>query len=134
MPKRPPTWTTSAGEASGGLGWGLTVFPRNWGTSQIILEIVIELHFRAGYRATRVGEASHPGPFDPTFEILGSYATYVQVPDYGPDHADDMPAAPPTVGEPLGGALGELGMLFDCLLYTSPSPRDQRGSRMPSSA
>ena len=25
--------------------------------------------------------------------------------------------------------------LFDaCLLYTSPSPRDQRGSRMPSSA
>ena len=22
----------------------------------------------------------------------------------------------------------------DCLLYTSPSPRDQRGSRMPSSA
>ena len=26
------------------------------------------------------------------------------------------------------------GMLFGCLLYTSPSPRDQRGSRMPSSA
>ena len=25
-------------------------------------------------------------------------------------------------------------MLQDCLLYTSPSPRDQRGSRMPSSA
>ena len=24
--------------------------------------------------------------------------------------------------------------VFDCLLYTSPSPRDQRGSRMPSSA
>ena len=23
---------------------------------------------------------------------------------------------------------------IDCLLYTSPSPRDQRGSRMPSSA
>ena len=25
-------------------------------------------------------------------------------------------------------------MTFSCLLYTSPSPRDQRGSRMPSSA
>ena len=25
-------------------------------------------------------------------------------------------------------------VLCDCLLYTSPSPRDQRGSRMPSSA
>ena len=25
-------------------------------------------------------------------------------------------------------------LLYTCLLYTSPSPRDQRGSRMPSSA
>ena len=33
---------------------------------------------------------------------------------------------------------GEQGVLlvrpYTCLLYTSPSPRDQRGSRMPSSA
>ena len=28
----------------------------------------------------------------------------------------------------------QAGPLIDCLLYTSPSPRDQRGSRMPSSA
>ena len=28
----------------------------------------------------------------------------------------------------------EADILFICLLYTSPSPRDQRGSRMPSSA
>ena len=28
----------------------------------------------------------------------------------------------------------ELGLRIPCLLYTSPSPRDQRGSRMPSSA
>ena len=27
-----------------------------------------------------------------------------------------------------------VGRLYICLLYTSPSPRDQRGSRMPSSA
>ena len=27
-----------------------------------------------------------------------------------------------------------MGQISDCLLYTSPSPRDQRGSRMPSSA
>ena len=27
-----------------------------------------------------------------------------------------------------------LGLVLTCLLYTSPSPRDQRGSRMPSSA
>ena len=30
--------------------------------------------------------------------------------------------------------LTNLEASFDCLLYTSPSPRDQRGSRMPSSA
>ena len=38
-----------------------------------------------------------------------------------------------------GGQMGynSLGNIFfygTCLLYTSPSPRDQRGSRMPSSA
>ena len=27
-----------------------------------------------------------------------------------------------------------IASVFTCLLYTSPSPRDQRGSRMPSSA
>ena len=31
-------------------------------------------------------------------------------------------------------ATEEKAYIFDCLLYTSPSPRDQRGSRMPSSA
>ena len=30
--------------------------------------------------------------------------------------------------------LWRTGEVYDCLLYTSPSPRDQRGSRMPSSA
>ena len=30
--------------------------------------------------------------------------------------------------------VGPKGLLQPCLLYTSPSPRDQRGSRMPSSA
>ena len=28
----------------------------------------------------------------------------------------------------------KMGIVVFCLLYTSPSPRDQRGSRMPSSA
>ena len=30
--------------------------------------------------------------------------------------------------------LGKIVTVLTCLLYTSPSPRDQRGSRMPSSA
>ena len=42
------------------------------------------------------------------------------------------------VGEEKGlairPAVGRDGKIEGCLLYTSPSPRDQRGSRMPSSA
>ena len=34
----------------------------------------------------------------------------------------------------FGLALAERRMLEDCLLYTSPSPRDYAASRMPSSA
>ena len=33
-----------------------------------------------------------------------------------------------------GVTVAEIEQAFTCLLYTSPSPRDQRGSRMPSSA
>ena len=35
---------------------------------------------------------------------------------------------------PIEVADPQLNQLESCLLYTSPSPRDQRGSRMPSSA
>ena len=45
-------------------------------------------------------------------------------------------AYPAPVSELLGemAAAGVLMQSNICLLYTSPSPRDQRGSRMPSSA
>ena len=42
--------------------------------------------------------------------------------------------------DPAGNGLNALSVIYTmqliiiCLLYTSPSPRDQRGSRMPSSA
>ena len=39
------------------------------------------------------------------------------------------------VGEAMQGrVVNPLGQPIDCLLYTSPSPRDKRQSRMPSSA
>ena len=38
------------------------------------------------------------------------------------------------IGSNLKGLVGFIEEAWDCLLYTSPSPRDQRGSRMPSSA
>ena len=36
--------------------------------------------------------------------------------------------------EACAKTVAQLGAARACLLYTSPSPRDQRGSRMPSSA
>ena len=45
-----------------------------------------------------------------------------------PSNAKDILALEDVNGALVGGAS------LDCLLYTSPSPRDQRGSRMPSSA
>ena len=46
-------------------------------------------------------------------------------------HAIDLLVKNKISGAPV---VDEDGMLIGCLLYTSPSPRDQRGSRMPSSA
>ena len=46
--------------------------------------------------------------------------------DHDHDHDEDHTDADGFVLETEAGV--------DCLLYTSPSPRDQRGSRMPSSA
>ena len=47
---------------------------------------------------------------------------------------DDCPQnATDCVGSSIN-FIGDTSLIQSCLLYTSPSPRDQRGSRMPSSA
>ena len=46
-----------------------------------------------------------------------------------------MPDAHLGIGATVGSVVATEGSIIPaCLLYTSPSPRDQRGSRMPSSA
>ena len=48
----------------------------------------------------------------------------------------DQPVEAPSLEEVLGAEVAPplVEVHNRCLLYTSPSPRDQRGSRMPSSA
>ena len=53
-------------------------------------------------------------------EIAGTYAGKLTVAKLNIDENQETPA--------------KHGVRGICLLYTSPSPRDQRGSRMPSSA
>ena len=50
------------------------------------------------------------------------------------DRDPQNPADPWDILTNWKSAIDELDSLGVCLLYTSPSPRDQRGSRMPSSA
>ena len=56
------------------------------------------------------------------------------IPEVGPDGnlIDSESSNIPKIKNPMGN--NNLNNLKSCLLYTSPSPRDQRGSRMPSSA
>ena len=50
-----------------------------------------------------------------------------------PDWMTNPPQAVP-IYPPVTTQVGVPIINIPCLLYTSPSPRDQRGSRMPSSA
>ena len=56
-------------------------------------------------------------------------------PDFNPPPPLDDPMIEGYVWEDMNGdGLRDNEVGTNCLLYTSPSPRDQRGSRMPSSA
>ena len=63
----------------------------------------------------------------------GSAVNWVE--RFGPNWTVDVDAiAAEARREPDYDALAKRAKAYACLLYTSPSPRDQRGSRMPSSA
>ena len=93
----------------------------------------------AAIAAAQVGNAVAQSPTDisanPTALFFGTIAD-------APSEADGSAAAyyDPATGEVslvVGAGAISLGVGSVngvCLLYTSPSPRDQRGSRMPSSA
>ena len=59
-------------------------------------------------------------------------ATYIDIKDPAKLEAYAAMALPAITG--AGGTFLARGMPDTCLLYTSPSPRDKRQSRMPSSA
>ena len=53
---------------------------------------------------------------------------------YGIKNVNDVADNQSNISNTIKKFLDKEGNVTDCLLYTSPSPRDQRGSRMPSSA
>ena len=65
----------------------------------------------------------------PFFEIDKNYRIEAKF----KKHIDTLTVKIPTSSERMA-VFDKYGEASFCLLYTSPSPRDQRGSRMPSSA
>ena len=58
--------------------------------------------------------------------------TFVGINDTNTELQEEITRVSDTTGELVGTRFSSTNTA--CLLYTSPSPRDQRGSRMPSSA
>ena len=68
--------------------------------------------------------------YNATLAVLGAGAPMEHVNDTGQTRLFYIhDGSTFSISEPINGAPVSV-----CLLYTSPSPRDQRGSRMPSSA
>ena len=83
-----------------------------------------------------VGSVMQPG--EPLFKLIPLGADMeVEIEIQGRDIARLKQATTAEIAEgifPNGSEARVKLNSFPCLLYTSPSPRDQRGSRMPSSA
>ena len=71
---------------------------------------------------------------DVTNQIVKMAASQVEVPAPPPEVRDRNDISEAFLGRLDGSGFRAPDAAGSCLLYTSPSPRDQRGSRMPSSA
>ena len=63
--------------------------------------------------------------------LNGTAEDYAIIGEHASEFAQNLPNR---ILDHLSILKGDTGGFAVCLLYTSPSPRDQRGSRMPSSA
>ena len=103
---------------------------------QVVLDVGTRSTYVASWYAAPLLVAAGGGLVVNTSSFGGT--CYMHGPAYGAGKAavDKMAHDMAHDFRPFGVAAVSLwmGMLKTCLLYTSPSPRDQRGSRMPSSA
>ena len=87
--------------------------------------------------AIRNGAPHNPMPRSQptTLETLRGHDPFIDIRGGGIfDDPDEEPEEDDVDARMRSGMQKAVAMMRGCLLYTSPSPRDQRGSRMPSSA
>ena len=106
-----------------------------------MLKVVVDggVNANASLASESFGESTVIGSGDPVVTTSDARARISDDPSLSNDAfrdratRDDPPSLVPSSAAAAAAArLRGLSVL--CLLYTSPSPRDQRGSRMPSSA
>ena len=85
----------------------------------------VESYLQARFRSAKA-------PFELKVAYEDDYLAVVVKPSGRPTHSEGQGRMNLRSAVPF--ALRPPARVDDCLLYTSPSPRDQRGSRMPSSA
>ena len=123
--------------------------------AQVFVAMLIVANFAVNaFEVQWVARTHHGGDLFPLFHFFEVFFTLIFIVEFGVNkfaHADsrafwrsgwnvfDFVVVVVSVitwfaGHDAPPGLKELRLLRACLLYTSPSPRDQRGSRMPSSA
>ena len=156
IPRPPPLnwnrWQRWRSDEGGGPTIDIDGYSRDARHEAIIYARVMRALYGANYRdAARAFALDNPDwePTPPLYqepEARGQPARHPNGKGKGKGQAGEYPLAPPLpvlqrasvaapaadAGSAGGGGVG--GMDVICLLYTSPSPRDKRQSRMPSSA
>ena len=112
----------------------LTQVAERWYRELGIREDQLLLELRAGIIGVQLREQGEPLPDVMISEEDLPPATERVDRDWIARFADKQGWEPPTFLATGFEPARRKGRPSDCLLYTSPSPRDQRGSRMPSSA
>ena len=89
----------------------------------------------SGHKTLKM-QAAWPSGANIFFEMAGDYCNMVKEMSGGSLQIDLQPVGAVVKTSEIGQAVssGVVDMGHCCLLYTSPSPRDMRRSRMPSSA
>ena len=95
-------------------------------------EVNVRAHMHPGHES--LDAIAPSGPVDPELSVLGVQSMEGEWLALLANYSMHYFGSPLLSADYYGRFADHLADLLDCLLYTSPSPRDKRQSRMPSSA
>ena len=100
--------------------------------------IIVQDYQESDFQHLRPNDFANQSTWKPIYDYIQAAFTLVRtIDDAHVYHLKESPfsaASPTAPPQAVPGESCPTSFCYPCLLYTSPSPRDQRGSRMPSSA